>query len=304
MLNLILGGYKVEITIFTPTYNRAYIINNLYESLKKQTFKDFEWIVIDDGSTDNTSELFSEILSQHSDFSITYEKTENGGKHRAVNKGVKLAQGRMFFIVDSDDVLPPDSLEKIIEYEKSIKDSDKHLYCGLAGLKGQNKAVYVGKTFSGDYVDITYLETAANGIYGDKAEVYYTDVIKKYPFPEFENEKFIMESVVWNEIAASGLKLRYFNEVIYYCEYLEDGLTIQGVKKFQNTPKGYGLYLYQCIKYGKIKKLKKWQAILEYFYLFNEKLSFLEIAKNLKMNPVKLFFRITGMRLFYKIYNR
>lgn len=294
----------MEITVFTPTYNRAYTIRDLYESLKKQTFKNFEWIVIDDGSTDNTADVFSEILSEENFFTITYKKVENGGKHRAVNKGVQLAKGRLFFIVDSDDCLPYTALETLIKYESSIPESEKNQFSGIAGLKGYASDDFVGKTFNGDYIDITYLETASHGIYGDKAEVYYTDIIKRYPFPEFEGEKFIMESVVWNEIAATGLKLRYFNKVIYFCEYLEDGLTKQGLKKFENTPKGYGLFLYQSIKYGKLKKLKKWQTILDYYYMFSKKISFFEIAKNLKMNPFKLYFRIMGMRLFYKTYNR
>ena len=294
----------MEITIFTPTYNRAYIIRNLYESLKVQTFTDFEWIVIDDGSTDNTSDIFTGILSEENFFPIIYKKVENGGKHRAINKGLELASGRLFFIVDSDDSLPADSLETIVKYEKSIPEFEKKIFSGVAGLKGYNSSNLVGNTFDGNYIDITYLETSDHGIHGDKAEVYYTDVLKKYPFPEFQGEKFIMESVVWNEIGAAGLKLRYFNEIVYFCEYLEDGLTKQGLKKFKNTPKGYGLYLYQSIKYGNLKKLKKWQAIRDYYYMFTKRISFFEIARNLRMNPIKLYLRIMGMKIFYKLYNR
>ncbi len=294
----------MEITIFTPTYNRAYIIKNLYESLKKQTFKDFEWIVIDDGSTDNTEELFSEIMNEENSFPIIYKKVENGGKHRAINKGVLLATGRMFFIVDSDDNLPEDSLETILKYEKTIDECHRSEFAGVSGLKGYSCEQSLGGSFNGDFLDMTYLETQKNGVYGDKAEVYYTDVLKKYPFPEFEGELFILESVVWNEIGASGLKLRYFNKVVYYCEYLEDGLTNLGMKKFENTPKGYGLYLYQSIKYGKLKKLKKWESIFAYYRMYREKNTFLEISRNLKMNPVKLYFRLLGLRLFYKLYNR
>lgn len=294
----------MEITVFTPTYNRGYIIRNLYESLKNQTFEDFEWVVIDDGSTDNTEVLFLEILEKDNSFPIIYRKVENGGKHRAINKGLELASGRLFFIVDSDDALPYDSLETIIKYESEIPDSQKSSYAGVCGLRGTEKNNVLGATFDGKWLDITYLETQKNGIHGDKAEVYYTDLLKRYPFPEYENEKFIVESVVWNLIGADGFKLRYFNECVYYCEYLEDGLTNQGMKKFQNTPKGYGLYLYQLIKYGKLKKLRKWQTLLEYYNMFRGKVSFLEISRNLKMNPIKLYIRLLGLRLFYKIYNR
>lgn len=294
----------MEITVFTPTYNRADYILPLYESLTKQTYKDFEWVVVDDGSTDSTELLFSDILSRNNAFPIKYVKTENGGKHRAINKGIKLAQGRLFFIVDSDDTLPCYSLEKIIGYEQTIPDTGKNEFAGVAGLKGANSTLPIGETFVGEYIDITYPEASKHGIRGDKSEVYYTEVMKKYPFPEFDGEKFIMESVVWNKIGGDGFKLRYFNEIVYFCEYLEGGLTSQGKKKFESTPKGYGLFVSQLIEYGKLRKLKKWNTVLEYYYLFKDKIPFSEIAENLNMNPIRLFFRINGMRLFYKLYNR
>ena len=95
-----------KITVFTPTYNRCYIIGALYESLKKQTFQDFEWIVVDDGSTDDTEAFFAEILKEEHFFDISYVKVENGGKHRAINQGLSMAKGELFFIVDSDDYVP------------------------------------------------------------------------------------------------------------------------------------------------------------------------------------------------------
>ena len=102
------------ITVFTPTYNRAYIIENLYKSLQRQTFKDFEWLVIDDGSTDNTEELFASWTNEIS-FPVRYIKQQNGGKHRAINRGVKEANGELFFIVDCDDYLREDAVETILE---------------------------------------------------------------------------------------------------------------------------------------------------------------------------------------------
>ena len=104
----------MRITVFTPTYNRSYIIERLYHSLKRQTFRDFEWIVIDDGSTDDTELRFTQIQNDSNDFPIHYIKTANGGKHRAINKGVTRASGELFYIVDSDDFLPDDALEIIL----------------------------------------------------------------------------------------------------------------------------------------------------------------------------------------------
>lgn len=294
----------MKITVFTPTYNRAHTIMRLYESLKSQTHKDFEWVVVDDGSSDDTEKLFNEKILNESDFSVIYKYVSNGGKHRAINMGTQLASGELFFIVDSDDFLPADSLETIIFFANSIPASEKGNFAGIAGLRGTDSGILIGTTFSGDSIDITYLDTKKYGISGDKAEVYFTDIIKKYPFPEFENEKFIMESVVWNVIGADGYLLRYFNNIVYFCEYLDDGLTKQGKEKFLTTPKGYGLFLYQSIKYGKLQKLNKWNALYEYYRMFNGKISFFDMAKNIKMNPLKLYIRLFGMRVFYKIYNR
>lgn len=294
----------MEFTVFTPTYNRGYIIKKLYQSLKRQHFKDFEWIVIDDGSTDNTSEVFNEINQDEHDFSIIYKKVENKGKHNAINLGVQMASGRLFFIVDSDDYLPDDALETLFQYEKSIDKEKNSSFAGVSGLRGTEDNIAFGTSFSGDYLDCTYLDAPSNNIFGDKSEVYYTDLLKKYPFPFFENEKFIPESVVWNVIAADGYKLRYFNKITYYCNYLEDGLTKQGDDKYKSIPKGYGLYLYQSIKYGKLTKISKWKHIFNYYRMFNEQLSNREMAHNLHMNPVMFFFRIFGIRIFYKLYNQ
>ena len=109
------------ISVVTCTFNRAYLLDNLYNSLKKQTFKNFVWIVIDDGSTDNTEELIERFIDQKI-IDIVYKKIENGGKHRALNKAIQMCQTKLFFIVDSDDQLVNNSLERIIKIENGIKD--------------------------------------------------------------------------------------------------------------------------------------------------------------------------------------
>ena len=290
------------ITVFTPTYNRAYIINRLYDSLKKQTFKDFEWLVIDDGSTDDTNKYFNSIDASDHFFRIRYLKIENGGKHRAINKALDLAEGELFFIVDSDDFLPNDSLANIYEVYSHL--DNKAEFCGVCGQKGDVSGFAIGSTFDGEMLDTTYLERKNYNIQGDKSEVFITDVLKKYRFPEFEDEKFIPESVVWNKIAADGYKFRYFNKVVYCCEYLPDGLTMQGNEKYKSIPKGWGLYVHQSIEFGKIKKLKKWETVFDYYRMFNDILSMREMANNLHFNFLVFVLRIDGMRLFYKLYNR
>ena len=126
----------MRITVFTPTYNRGYIIENLYHSLQQQTFKNFEWIVVDDGSTDNTEEKIRCFQKENNFFPIRYLKTENGGKHRAINKGVSLANGSLFFIVDSDDYLTKTALEKIDIMEGTIPKDLKVNFAGVCGQRG------------------------------------------------------------------------------------------------------------------------------------------------------------------------
>lgn len=292
----------MRITVFTPTYNRGYIIDHLYQSLRRQTFTDFEWIVVDDGSTDDTKGQFERYLKEQNQFSITYLQTENGGKHRAINRGVSAANGDLFFIVDSDDYLTDTALERIDRIDKTIPHNTDEKFGGVCGLKGYSETSIVGKTFDGELLDIRTLDRPKYGISGDKAEVFYTEVLKKYPFPEYPGENFITECVVWDKIAADGYKLRFFNEIVYICDYLPDGLSAHSAELFAATPKGYGLYLYQSALFKKITGVDRWNKYLDYFYTFKKKLKFTEIAGNLHMNPIKLYIRLFGMRLFYRLY--
>lgn len=294
----------MRITVFTPTYNRGYIISNLYKSLQRQGFSDFEWIVVDDGSTDNTEILFSEFIKDENNFKITYVKTENGGKHRAINKGIEIANGELFFIVDSDDYLTDDALQKIDFVERTLS-TESGKFGGICGSKGFSEKEIVGSTYENEgFLDITTLERPKYKINGDKAEVFYTDVLKNYLFPEFEGEKFLTEGVVWDRIANDGYKLRFFNDIIYICDYLPDGLTAGVNKNIHNSPKGYGLWLYQEYLFGKRTGLSRWNSYLDYYYEFKKELSWYQISKNLHMNCIEFFVRINFLRLFYKIYSK
>lgn len=293
----------MRITVFTPTYNRAYIIKNLYDSLCRQSFTDFEWIVVDDGSTDNTEELFKNIMEKDNSFPIVYKKTENGGKHRAINIGVSLAQGELFFIVDSDDYLTDNALSLIDKIEKTIPCDQKEKFAGICGLRAYSLDQIIGSTFEGDVLDITTLERVKHNVNGDKAEVYYTDILKRYPFPEFEKEKFVTECVVWDRISFDGYLLRFFNIATIICNYLPDGLTAKYQSILLESPQGYGLYIYQSAKYKKIQGLIMWNEITKYYYALRDKISFVKIAKYLHMNPVKLWIRLFGIRLYHKLYD-
>lgn len=294
----------MHITVFTPTYNRGYVIEQLYNSLKRQTFKNFEWIVVDDGSTDNTTEIFKKIQEENNFFKTIYIKTENGGKHRAINHGINYANGELFYIVDSDDYLPDNALEIIATVEKTIPDEVKNKFGGVCGIKGYQDGSFIGTTFSDDYLDITMLDRGKYNISGDKAEVFYTSLLKNYPFPEFSGENFITEAVVWDRIAFDGYKLRFFNDITMICEYRSDGLSAQGEDLLYRNPKGYGMYLSQRATYGKLFGVDKWNAYLKFYYKLRQKYSFNKIAGFLNISPIILWVRLFGLRLFYKIYDR
>lgn len=221
------------ITIFTPTYNRRQLIDNLYQSLLAQTANNFEWLVVDDGSNDDTDKYFSDLLAKQHSFPIRYIKQENGGKHRAINNGVKKASGELFFTVDSDDYLTENAIEKINQWVATLDNSRK--WAGIAGLRGLSKNRVLGlHNSTSKFIDAKNSERRKYKLLGDKAEIYFTEVLRKYPFPEIRGENFISEEIVWNAIARDGYYLRWFNEIIYICNYLEGGLTKDNTKDQKN----------------------------------------------------------------------
>ncbi len=269
------------VTIFTPVYNRAHLMMNLYCSLLRQTNYDFEWLVIDDGSEDDIAGLMHKWMhSGQTPFAVRFYQQENGGKHRAVNRGIQLAQGDAFFIVDSDDYLLEDAVAHIHAWWRGISGDDS--YAGVSGLKKTRDGKIVGGTppFVG-FVDATNMERAEYGLLKDKAEVYKTSVLRKYPFPEFEGENFLTESVVWDRIAYDGLKIRWFNKVIYICEYRGDGLTRQGWSLLIKNPAGWGCQIQQKCRFYSLPDGARIQQYLIYYTGLKDRLSDNEIMHGL-----------------------
>lgn len=235
------------LTIFTPIYNRAYCISRLYESLCRQTCKDFEWLVVDDGSTDNIDELMERFIAERQ-IVIRYFTQPNGGKHRAINRGVKEAHGELFFIVDSDDYLTDNAVRFIVKEAAAIID-DK----GFAGLSGIDQTVdgrILSQMPSDTPIDATSLDIRYKfHVVGDMAEVFKTDIFRQFPFPEIDGEKFCPEALVWRRIAAAGYKLRYFPMVTKIVEYLPDGLTSSIVKVRMKSP------VAACIYYAELSSM-------------------------------------------------
>lgn len=214
------------ITVFTPTFNRANYLTRLYNSLVNQTYKEFEWIVVDDGSEDNTSELIKSFILDDK-IKITYAYTSNNGKHRALNLGARISNGDWIFFLDSDDWMFDNSLEILSQHILEIKSKNKiNEYGAICGLCENVYGKIIGTTFKGYVLDTDiFSATIKYKISGDKAWAVRADLLKKYPFPEFDGEKFITESVWFNRITKLGYKARYFNTIIKKVEYLNDGLS-------------------------------------------------------------------------------
>lgn len=260
----------MKLTIFTPTYNRAYILNKAYESLKLQTCKNFEWLVIDDGSTDDTESLIQKFQDEH-EIHITYKKKENGGQHTALNMAIDLIDSGLLMILDSDDYLMPNAVERILYWESTIKNREK--MAGVSGLRTYSTGEIIGDKWnlSENYVDATNLERKKYGLRGDKAEAYYITVLKKYyPIPVYKGENDVEKGVLWNRVASDGYKIRWFNEGIYVCEYLNDGMTRNIENNYLKNFQGYTLWIMELanIQQNKTDKIK---CIALYCYIANKK---------------------------------
>lgn len=250
--------FSYPVTVFTPTYNRAYILGDLYHSLQRQTCMDFEWLIVDDGSADDTKALVASWQGEENPFPIRYVYQENGGKCRAINRGLKEADGRLFFTVDSDDYLTDDAIEKVIQWDGELP-ADGH-FCGYAGNMGTALGVTTNRLFPGDYLDGTALNRY-DRVDGERAFVFYTEIHRKYLYPEFPGEKFLTEAVTWDSMAHDGYKMRFYNDIIRIWEYKDDGLTRAGYRVFLENPQGTGLFFRQkaeFLHYSLWNKLTLW----------------------------------------------
>ncbi|HFU4457882.1 TPA: glycosyltransferase family 2 protein [Streptococcus suis] len=225
----------MKLTILTPTYNRGYILDRLYESLLNQTDNDFEWLIVDDGSTDDTLNIV-ESFKKENKLKIRYIKQENGGKHRALNIGIRAIESDLTFIVDSDDYLLPEAVHEIFRIHQDFAFDEN--ICGYSFLRCYpnldiNGSEFKSSPYISDYVSCRINEE----VDGDKAEVYKTSVLKKYPFLEVPGENFLFEDYVWIQMASS-YKTVHINIPIYVGDYLEDGLTKNIKRKKNNNPIG------------------------------------------------------------------
>ena len=251
----------MHVTVFTSTFNRAHLIQRLYESLKSQTYKDFEWLIVDDGSIDDTETIVKSFINENKIYVLYFHQT-NIGKHRAINYGVNKAKGELFFIVDSDDFLPYNALEITTKYYHRIKDNKN--IGGICGLDITPKGNTIGSGLHFDEIVCSCLDVRIKyHVTGDMKEVFRTQVMREFPFPEFESERFCPEALLWNRIAQK-YDLLFFNEPIYIAEYQAGGITDNIVKARMNSPIAT-VTTYQELNSYSIPLVQKVKAAINYW---------------------------------------
>ncbi len=250
----------MEITIFTPTYNRINILWKAYESLIKQTKKDFIWLIVDDGSTDKTEEVVQKWKNEKK-IEIHYIKQKNSGKHVAHNTAVKNCKTDFMLILDSDDYLSTNAIE-ILEKECAIISEMENI-SGIIGNRYDSKS----KSVIGTKLPENIKYASGIELYqrykfrGDTLRLYKTKILKKYLFPVIKEEKFIYENVVFDKIDKYYKMLVDRNEM-YYGEYLEDGYTNNSIKIQMENPKGFLMSINSNAKYAITLKAKITSAVL------------------------------------------
>lgn len=236
------------LTIFTPTYNRVNLLPKLYGSLKIQTDKDFLWLVVDDGSADNTKELVEKWKSENH-IEIQYFYKKNGGMHTAHNLAYQNINTELNVCIDSDDYMPENAVELILNQWKSV--TDKTQIAGIIGLDADKNGNIIGTKIpenlqKGSLTDLYQ----KHGVKGDKKIVLRTDIVKKYPlYPEYENEKLVPLGILYLMIG-KDYDFIYKNEIYCIVEYQPDGSSNTIFRQYKQSPRGFAYTRKVQIKYS------------------------------------------------------
>jgi len=233
-----------KLTVFTPTYNRAYCIHQCYESLKRQTCKDFIWLIIDDGSTDNTKGIVNGWIDENI-IQIKYHWQDNQGMHGAHNTAYHLIDTELNVCIDSDDYMPDDAVEKIIDTWKKYGGNE---VSGIIGLDANHKNEIIGTRLPQHIKRSTLFDLYNKyGVTGDKKLVYRTELTKQYPYPLFENERYVGLAYKYHMIDKQ-YEMVLMNEIICCVEYLEDGSSRNMLHQYRKNPRGFAFYRKEMMK--------------------------------------------------------
>lgn len=225
------------ITVFTPTYNRAYCLHKCYESLVNQPSQDFVWLIIDDGSTDNTEELVASWIKEGK-IDIVYHYQENQGMHGGHNAAYRLTETTLNVCIDSDDCMGENAIQKILDTWEKIKDKPE--FAGIVGLDADPDGKIIGTSIPDSVEETTLYDLYhVHKVQGDKKLVYRTEVVKKYPaYPIFEGERFVPLGYLY-QLIDQDYKLLPLNEVLCEVEYMPDGSSLNILKQYRRHPRGF-----------------------------------------------------------------
>lgn len=274
-----------KLTVFTPTYNRAYTLHKCYESLKRQTCKDFIWLIIDDGSTDNTKNIVNEWIEEGY-VKIRYYFQENKGMHGAHNTAYELIDTELNVCIDSDDYMSDYAIEKILLFWEKNKRKD---ICGIAALDAYKEEEVIGTMFPNYIKESTYWDIYnKHKVIGDKKFIYRSDLTKKYPYPIFEGEKYVGLGYKYAKLD-ENYKLLLLNEIVCIVEYMDDGSSKNMLNQYRKNPKGFAFIRVEDMKNPKATFRLKIKSCIHY-------VSSSFISKNkkfIKESPCKLLTIIT-----------
>lgn len=286
--------YKYTVTILTTTYNRRHTLPALYESLCRQTEQNFQWLIIDDGSSDDTEEYIRSLAGHQ--YELDYVYKENGGKHTALNKSHEFIKGELTAVVDSDDYLVDNAVETIIKDWNKYQIDPK--IGGLCYARKHADGVYISSMIDGPVITdyITLVNNQRKG--GDRCEIYRTDIFNQFSLPVFPNERFMSEGWLHRHIAYD-YNLVYFNDALVICEYMPDGYTKAGRKMLMNNPYGLMENCRSCFHPKVNAKMQLKEMILFGVYGLCANMNWFAIARY-SGRPVRLFLCMPVSTIFYK----
>ena len=248
------------LTIFTATFNRAYTLHKCYESLKRQTSKDFIWLIIDDVSSDNTKESVDKWISEN-EVEVRYYYQKNQGMHGAHNKAYELIETEINTCIDSDDYMTDNAVEKIVDFWDKNRNRD---LAGFVALDAYENGEVIGTRLPENIDETTYFDIYNTlGVKGDKKFIYRSDLTKIYPYPIFEGEKYVSLAYKYAKLD-EYYKIGLMNEVVCIVQYMEDGSSLNMFKQYRRNPKGFAFIRIENMKNPRISSINKFKECIHF----------------------------------------
>lgn len=249
-----------KLTVFTPTFNRAYCLHKCYESLKNQTCKEFIWLIIDDGSTDKTKELVEGWIEENK-IEIMYYWQKNQGMHGAHNTAYQKIVTELNVCIDSDDYMPLDAVEKIVDYWNQFGNDN---VSGMIGLDAYSDGKIIGTKLPVNRKQSRLFDLYNKfGVTGDKKLVYRTELTKEFPYPLFKNERYVGLAYKYHMLDKQ-YEMLLMNEILCYVEYLADGSSLNMLSQYIKNPNGFAFYRKEMMKLPFASQVFKFRQAIHY----------------------------------------